>query len=134
MASVVREIVIAAPARYCWDAVRAFDAVHERLATGFVTGLTITSDRDRQITFFSGAVAAETLVGIDKQAMRLAYKIDGGPMHATHYSASVQVIPDGARQCRFVWSADILPDELVGRTAEAMDMGLQAISAALTRA
>ena len=133
MASIVREIVIDAPAEYCWDAVRAFDAVDKRLAPGFVTGLTMTSDRDRQVTFFTGAVATETLVGIDDQAMRLAYKIDDGPMHATHYNASVQVMPLGGGQCRFVWAVDVLPDELAGRTAAAMDAGLRAISATLAR-
>jgi polyketide cyclase/dehydrase/lipid transport protein len=131
VASIVREIVITAPAEHCWDAVRAFDALHVRLAPGFVTALTMTGDRERRITFASGAVATETLVGIDDKYMRLAYKIDDGPMHATHYNASVQVIPHGAGQCRFVWAVDILPDELAGRTAQAMDTGLTAISAAL---
>jgi hypothetical protein len=133
MASIVRDIVIAAPAEYCWDAVRDFDAVHERLAPGFVTGVTMTSDRDRQVTFFTGAVATETLVGIDERAKRLAYKIDDGPMHAAHYNASVQVIPHGAGQCRLVWVVDILPDELASRTSEAMDAGVLAMSAALAR-
>jgi hypothetical protein len=131
MASVVRDIVIDAPADFCWDAVRAFDALHVRLAPGFVTALTMTGDRERRITFFTGAVAVETLVGCDDQVMRLAYKIDDGPMQAAHYNASVQVIPHGAGQCRFVWIVDILPDELAGRTAEAMDAGLTAISATL---
>jgi hypothetical protein len=133
MASVVREIVIPAPAEYCWDAVRDFEAVHERLAPGFVTGLTMIGDRDRRVTFFTGAVAIETLVGIDEQAMRLAYKIDDGPMHAAHYNASVQVVRLGAEECRFIWVVDILPDDLARRTAEAMDAGLQAISATLAR-
>jgi hypothetical protein len=132
LASVVRDIVIDAPADYCWDAVRAFDALHVRLAPGFVTALTMAGDRQRRITFFTGAIATETLVGIDDKIMRLAYKVDDGPMRATHYNASVQVIPHGAGQCRFVWVVDILPDELAGRTAEAMDAGLRAISAALT--
>jgi hypothetical protein len=131
MASIVRDIVIAAPAEYCWDAVRDFGAVDKRLAAGFVTGVTMTSDRDRQVTFFTGAVATETLVGIDDQAMRLAYKIDDGPMHAAHYNASVQVIPHGAGQSRFVWTVDVLPDELTERTAAAMDAGLAAICATL---
>jgi len=43
------------------------------------------------------------------------------------------VIPLGAGQCRFVWAVDILPDELAGRTAAAMDAGLRAISATLNR-
>jgi hypothetical protein len=39
MASIVREVVIAAPAAPCWDAIRDFGALHERLAPGFVTGV-----------------------------------------------------------------------------------------------
>lgn len=31
MASIVREVLIEAPAEQCWAAVRAFDALHERL-------------------------------------------------------------------------------------------------------
>jgi hypothetical protein len=132
VASIVREIVIAAPAEYCWDAVRAFDELHVRLAPGFVTALTMMGDRKRQVTFFTGAVAIETLVGSDPKAMRLAYTIDEGPMQAAHYNASVQVIPHGAGKCRFVWVVDILPDELADRTAAAMEAGLKAIGAALT--
>jgi hypothetical protein len=36
MASIIRQAVIDAPAARCWEAVRAFDALHERLARGFV--------------------------------------------------------------------------------------------------
>jgi hypothetical protein len=31
------------------------------------------------------SAATETLVSVDEQAMRLAYKIDDGAMHAAHY-------------------------------------------------
>jgi hypothetical protein len=55
-------------------------------------------------------------------------------MHAAHYNASVQVTPYGTKQCRFTWVVDILPDDLAGRTAEAMDAGLRAICTALTGA
>jgi hypothetical protein len=133
MASIIREALIAAPARRCWDAVRAFDALHERLAPGFVTAVSMIRERDRQVTFFTGNVATERLIGIDDDAMRLAYTVIDGPLHAEHYNASAQVIPDGAEKCRFVWIIDVLPDELAGRVAQLMDAGLQAISAALSQ-
>lgn len=131
MASIVREVVIDAPPPQCWDAVRAFSALHERLARGFVTGVTMVGERERQVTFFTGAVATEMLIGIDEQSMRLAYTVVGGPLHASHYNASAQVIPHGAQQCRFVWAIDILPDELASRTAELMEAGLRAIRTTL---
>jgi hypothetical protein len=127
MASVIREVVIDAPASQCWDAVRAFDALHERLAPGFITDSTMVGERDRQITFFTGAVATERLVGIDEQSMRLAYAVVSGPLNAAHYNASVQVVPLGEHQCTFVWTVDVLPDELAGRIAELMEAGLRAI-------
>lgn len=134
MASIVREAVIGAPAARCWDALRAFDALHERLAPGFVTALTMTRDRERRITFFTGAVATEYLVGVDEQAMRLAYTVTESPLGATFYCASSQVIPDGPEACRFVWAIDVLPDELGPRIGQLMDAGLSAITATLTGA
>lgn len=131
MASIIREAAIAAPAATCWDALRAFDALHERLAPGFVTALTMTGDRERRITFFTGAVATEFLIGIDEQAMRLAYTVTESPLGATFYCASSQLIPAGEGACRFVWAIDVLPDELGPRIGELMDAGLRAITAKL---
>jgi hypothetical protein len=131
MTSIVREAVISAPAAQCWDALRAFDALHERLARGFVTALTVTGERERTITFFTGAVATERLIGVDEPSMRLAYTVTDGPLKATHYNASAQVIPVDARTCRFVWAIDVLPDELGPRVAELMEAGLKAIAATL---
>jgi len=131
MASIVREARIAAPAARCWDALRAFDALHERLARGFVTGLTMTGDGERTITFFTGAVVTERFIGVDEPSMRLAYTVIDGPLKAAHYNASAQVIPVDAGTCRFVWAIDVLPGELGPRVAELMDVGLKAITATL---
>jgi hypothetical protein len=133
MASIVREARIAAPAARCWDALRAFDALHERLARGFVTALTMTGDGERTITFFTGAVVTERLIGVDEPSMRLAYTVTDGPLRAAHYNASAQVIPVDAATCRFVWAIDVLPDELGPRVAELMETGLKAITATLER-
>jgi len=131
MATIVRDAVIAAPPAHCWDAVRSFSALHERLARGFVTAVTMVGERKREVTFFSGAVATEMLVGIDDHSMRLAYTVVDGPLHAAHYNASAQVVPHGAQRCRFVWTIDVLPDELASRTAELMEAGLRAIRTTL---
>ena len=131
MASIVREARIAAPAARRWDALRAFDALPERLARGFVTRLVMTGDRERTITFFTGAVATERLIGVDEPSMRLAYTVTDGPLPAAHYNASAQVIPVDAETCRFVWAIDVLPDELGPRVAELMDYGLKAMTATL---
>jgi hypothetical protein len=131
MASIIREAIIEAPATGCWEAVRDFGALHERLARGFVTRVAMASDRDREVTFFTGAVALERLVSIDDQRMRLAYCVLESPLRAEHFNASVQVVPLGRAQCRFVWTVDVLPDEIAGPVADLMDAGLKAISATL---
>lgn len=131
MATVIREIDIDAPAAGCWDALRDFGALDQRLATGFVTGTRMVSERDREVTFFTGAVARERLIGIDDEAMRLAYSVIEGPIGSTHHNTSAQIVPDGAGRCRFVWITDVLPDELSDRTAGFVEAGLKAIKARL---
>ena len=138
MASIVKEVGVDAGAAPCWDAVRDFAALHQRLAPGFITDVQMVSPREREITFFSGAVAREYLVGIDDDRRRLAYTVVESPMGSTHHNASVEVHPDGEARCRFVWITDVLPDELAERTGELMDRGIavikETLEAATTRA
>jgi Polyketide cyclase / dehydrase and lipid transport len=134
MASIIREIAVNAEAAQCWDAVRDFGALHERLAPGFIIDVKMRGTREREVTFFGGAVAQEYLVGTDEEWMRLAYCVVESPMGSSHNNASVQVIRDGDAQCRFVWMIDVLPDELAQRTGELMDSGLAVIRKTLEAA
>ena len=134
MASIVREINVNAEAAQCWDAVRDFGALHQRLAPGFIVDLKMTGTRERAVTFFGGAVAREYLVGIDDEWMRLAYAVVESPMGSTHNNASVQVLRDGDTHCRFLWVIDVLPDEHGPRTGELMDSGLAVIKKTLEAA
>jgi hypothetical protein len=127
MASIIRKSHFGVPAGQCWAAVRNFGAVHERLARGFVTNSVLVAEGVREVTFCTGAVARERLVGVNDEAMRLAYSVVSGPLGSTHYNASAQVVPDGDAACTFVWIIDVLPDELAGRVAQLMDAGLAAI-------
>ena len=49
----------------------------------------------------------------------------------THHNASAQVFPDGDRACRFVWIADLLPDEVAPSIAAMIDQGIAVIKATL---
>ena len=131
MASIIKEITIDQGAASCWDAVRDFGELHERLAPGFILDCKMTSDRQREVTFVGGAAATEYLVGIDEEWMRLAYSVVESPMGSSHSNASVQVMRDGDAHCRLVWIIDVLPDELAKRTGELMDAGLVAIKKTL---
>jgi Polyketide cyclase / dehydrase and lipid transport len=129
MASIYKELAIDAPAEEVWDAVRDFGALHERLVPGFVVATDLQGDV-RTVTFFSGHVARERLVGIDDERRRLAYSVIDGPLGSTHHNASAQVVDDGDRRCRFVWVTDVLPSELAPQISALMERGLAAIKSA----
>jgi hypothetical protein len=130
MASLTREATIDADPEAVWDALRDWGAAHQRLVPGFLLDLRLEG-RDRVVTFFNGAVVRELFLGADDQARRLAWGIADSSLGLTHYNASAQVIPDGAARCRFVWIADLLPDDLAATVASLMERGLATIKKTL---
>jgi hypothetical protein len=123
MATIRKERAVQAPAAAVWDALRDWGALHERLVPGFVVDTRLDGE-DRIVTFFNGAEARETLVDSDDEAMRLAWSIVDGPY--THHHGVAQVFADG-EGCRFVWTADLLPDETAPVTAEMMERGIEVV-------
>jgi uncharacterized protein YndB with AHSA1/START domain len=134
MATVQTEIEIDASPELVWDALRDFGALHERLVPGFVVDSRLDGNRARVVTFFNGAVAREVLVGIDEDNRRLAYTVVDGPLGSTHHNASAQVITGSGSGSRFVWTTDVLPDELAAPTRELMGRGLSVIKETLEAA
>jgi hypothetical protein len=128
MASIHREIVIDASPEAVWDALRDWGALHERLAPGFVTDCRATAS-ERIVTFFNGSVLRELLVSRDDAARRLVWSIFDGPY--SHHNGAAQVFGEDTQSARFVWTTDLLPDELAARTAQLMDKGLSTIKATL---
>jgi hypothetical protein len=120
MAFIRKEILIDASPEDVWDAVRDWGALHERLAPGFVVDTRLDGE-DRIVTFGNGMVVREVLVDLDDEARRLAWSIVDGPY--THHNGVAQVFSEGEDGARFVWSADLLPNELAVSTAEAMAQG-----------
>lgn len=131
MASIRREVVLAAPAAMVWDALRDVGAIHTRLAPGFVVATELEpGGAARIVTFGNGMKARELIVDIDDRARRLVWSVVGGRM--THHNASAQVFDDGGRT-RFVWIADLLPHELAPAIAGMIDEALAAICAKLAQ-
>ena len=130
MASIVKEILVDAPAEAVWDAVADFGAVHRRFAPGFVTDVELIPGA-RMVTFGDGTVAKELFLGCDHQHRRLAYSIQSERLE--HHSASFTVAEAGGGQSRLTWIADVLPDAIGPYLAERMDAGLAVAKETLGR-
>jgi hypothetical protein len=128
MASIRIETLINANPEKVWSALRDFGALHERLAPGFATDARLDGDA-RIVTFFNGSVLREVLVDRDDEARRLVWSIVDGPY--THHNGAAHVSAEGQDHARFVWVADLLPNELAEPTAELMRQGSAVIKKTL---
>lgn len=120
MATIQQEMIVEVGLDQVWDALRDFNAVHQRLAPGFVTDCR-AEEGARVVTFANGMVARERFVGLDEQTHRLSYSIVGGPL--THHNASAQLFAEGAQRTRFVWITDVLPHDRAGFIGAMMKEG-----------
>jgi uncharacterized protein YndB with AHSA1/START domain len=128
MACIRKEILIDASPEKVWAAVRDWGALHERLVPGFVVDTRLDGE-DRIVTFGNGTVLREVLVDLDDETRRLVWSIVDGPY--THHNASAQVFPEGDGHARFVWTADLLPNDLAASTEEAMGLGTNVVKKTL---
>ncbi len=131
MASIRKEITIDTSLEEAWDALRDWGALHERLASGFVTDVRVDGN-DRIVTFFNGTVLRERIVTVDDDARLLVWSIVDAPYE--HHNGSAQVFADGDGKVTFAWISDFLPDALTEQTDQAMEFGLSAIKHTLERA
>ncbi len=130
MASIQKDIAIDATPADVWEAVHDFGALHTRLVPGFVTDTRLDGDA-RIVTFANGTVAREILVDCDDNKRRLVYAIVSERIK--QHSASAQVFDKGDGRTRFVWTADVLPNEIAPYMDAQMDLGLLAMQKALGR-
>ncbi|MEO8153938.1 MAG: SRPBCC family protein [Rhizobacter sp.] len=128
MASILKEVSIAASAEQVWDALKDVGALHTRLVAGFVTDCRLEGDA-RIVTFANGVVARELIVDVSDDRQRVAWSSVGGRL--THHNASAQVFADGAQACRVVWIADLLPHAMAPAIAGMIEQGLVAMKKTL---
>jgi Polyketide cyclase / dehydrase and lipid transport len=132
MASIRKVIELGASPDAVWDALADFQAVHERVAQGFVTS-SRPAGEDRVVTFAPGGEAQERLVTADAAGRRLVYTVVRSGLGATHHQASAEVheSTDGTGGSRLVWITDVLPDDLGPVIDGLMDEGAVAIARTL---
>ena len=131
MASIRKEISIEAPAATVWEALRDVGALHTRLVPGFVTDTKLEPGA-RIVTFGNGMVVRELIVDRDDTTRRLVWAVVDEPFQ--HYNASAQVFDDKNGGCRFVWIADLLPDELRQTVETMMSEGVSVIKVTMETA
>src|SRR5580693_4218725 len=123
MASVRHEIVIDASPEHVWDVLRDVGAVHERLLPGRVADSRV-EDGQRLLTFPDGHVIRELIVAVDDATRRLAYSvIEGARPPADYHHASFEVLPEGRRASRLIWTTDVLPHAVAARIRIIMERG-----------
>jgi len=130
MASIHRDIPLAAPTDDVWDAVRDFGALHTRLVPGFVRDTTLDGEA-RIVSFANGTTARELLVDCDGERRRLVYAVVSERVR--QHSASVQVVADGAARCRLLWTVDVLPHEIAPYMNAQMDLAAAAMHKAFDK-
>jgi uncharacterized protein YndB with AHSA1/START domain len=128
MASIRKERTIEVSPEQAWAALGDWAAPHERLVPGFLTATEIDGE-DRIVTFFNGAVARERLIERNEEERRLVWSIVDGPY--THHNGAAQVIANDDGTTRFVWIADLLPNEIAEMTGEMMERGVENVKQAL---
>jgi hypothetical protein len=130
MASIYKERHIDATPQDAWAALADWGALHERLVPGFATDANLDGE-DRIVTFAAGMTVRERLISCDAQTRRLVWSIVDGPYAHHNGAAQVSEHPDGG--VRFVWVADLLPNELAEGTEEMMEKGIETIKRTLER-
>ena len=124
MASIRKQVLINASSQAVWDALNDVGALHTRLVPGVVTATRLEAWA-RIVTFGNGQVVRELIVDLNEKDRRLVWAVVDKPFQ--HYNASAQVFDEGPAKCRFVWTADLLPDELATNVAGMMEQGLTII-------
>ena len=123
MASIHKEIPLAAPAEEVWAALRDVANPH-RLFRGVLADARLEGDT-RVVTFADGLAVRERIVAVDDERRRVAYAVLREGL--VHHSASMQVFAEGQGRSRFVWVSDFLPDDLAASFGPLIDQGAAAL-------
>jgi hypothetical protein len=129
MASIHHDIFIAVAPEAIWRAVRAVDRLHDLLVPGFVIATEMLEGEGapvRRVAFANGHVVDEAIVSIDDERRRLVWTVKQFEHHN-----GVLTVSEAQGGARVNWTADLLPDALVGQVSPMMAQGLAIMKAHL---
>ena len=130
MATILKEINIERSKEFVWDAIRDVGAIHKRLVPGFVVDCKLEGN-SRIVTFGNGMVVRELIITVDDKTCRHAWSVRSEPL--IHHNASIQVFSNDHRDCRVVWIADLLPNEIAETIGEMIQQGLNTMKQTIER-
>ncbi|MBA3677189.1 MAG: SRPBCC family protein [Sphingosinicella sp.] len=120
MASIRKEVIVKVSAEMVWAKLRDLGRVAD-LFPGMLTDSRLENERSRIVTFSGGSVIKEHIVDLDNAAKRLVYSAESTGL--THHNASMQILAETERSCRFIWVSDFLPDEAIESIGQLIDGG-----------
>ena len=124
MASIRKEIRISAPVDRVWEALKDVGALHTKLVPGFVKD-TVLEGNSRVVVFSNGMTVREEIVGVDAAQRRVAWAVVGQQFR--HYNGAAWVEADPKGGSRFVWTVDLLPNELASQVEQMMTTGIAVV-------
>jgi hypothetical protein len=130
MASIGMEFAIDLDADDVWRVISDWTTGPSAMSGDLVVSTEVDGDM-RVVTFADGTIVRERLVSCDDDARRLVYSLLGDTVRPEHDNAVMHIVPDGPQRCRFVWSRDVLPDELSGPLSEFMERSCPSIKHSL---
>jgi carbon monoxide dehydrogenase subunit G len=124
MASIRKEIRISAPVERVWDALKDVGALHTKLVPGFVKD-TVLEGNSRVVIFSNGMSVREDIVSVDATQRRVAWAVVGQQFR--HYNGAAWVESDPKGGSRFIWTVDLLPNEMASQVEQMMTTGIAVV-------
>jgi hypothetical protein len=123
MATIIKQIELAANMDKAWAIIRNVGAVHLAFP-GVLTACRLDGDV-RTVTFANGLIVREQIITVDEVHRRVAYAVIEGDFR--HHSASIQVESVDDETCRMIWVSDFLPDDAAAMVAPLVEQGAAAL-------
>lgn len=124
MASIRKEIRISAAVERVWDALKDVGALHTKLVPGFVKD-TVLEGNSRVVVFSNGMSVREDIVSVDAVQRRVAWAVVGQQFR--HYNGAAWVEADPKGGSRFIWTVDMLPNEMASQVEQMMTTGIAVV-------
>jgi Polyketide cyclase / dehydrase and lipid transport len=125
VASIIKQVELAAPADAVWARLRQVGAA-DQLFRGVLEACRLDGDV-RIVRFAGGMEVRERIIDLDDANRRVAYSVIEGRF--SHHHASMQVVDAGGGRSRFLWVSDFLPNDAAAMVAPLVEQGTAAMKA-----